>query len=91
MFEITTLNPLLFLFGVSPERLALAKGGQKLIAFSTLLAQHLTLLKWKEVAPHTVSHWIKDVLFHVKLEKIKLVTKGSERRLTDLEAFPNLL
>lgn len=75
-----TLNPLLLLFGVTAEGLGLPAGGRKLIAFSTLLARRLILLKWKDVAPPTVLHWIRDVLFHLRLEKIRCVMRGSERK-----------
>lgn len=74
------LNPVLLLFGVTPGGLGLPAGGKKLIAFSTLLARRLILLKWKDAAPPTVSHWIKDVLFHLKLEKIRYVMRGSEKK-----------
>lgn len=68
------------LFGVTGEGLGLPVGGQRLIAFSTLLARRLILLKWKDVTPPTVSHWVKDVLYHLKLEKIRFVLRGSENK-----------
>lgn len=72
-----SLNPLLFLFGVNSDGLALPAGGQRIIVFSTLLARRLILLKWKDAAPPKVSHWVRDVLFHLKLEKIRFVLRGS--------------
>lgn len=75
-----TLNPLLMLFGITAEGLRLPAGGQKLIAFSTLLARRLILLRWKDAVPPTKPHWIKDVLYHLKLEKIRCIMNGSERK-----------
>lgn len=75
-----TPNPLMLLFGVTPEGLGLPTGGRKVVAFSTLLARRLILLKWREAVPPTVSHWIKDVLFNLKLEKIRCVMRGSEKK-----------
>lgn len=75
-----TPNPFMLMFGITPEGLSLPTGGGKVIAFSTLLARRLILLKWKDAAPPTVSSWIKEVLINLKLEKIRCVMKGSENR-----------
>ena len=72
-----TLHPLFLPFGVTGEGLGLPVGGWKLIAFSTLLARRMILLKWKDAAPPTVSHWVKDVLYHLKMERIRFVLRGA--------------
>uniref|UniRef100_A0A3B3CPH8 Reverse transcriptase domain-containing protein n=1 Tax=Oryzias melastigma TaxID=30732 RepID=A0A3B3CPH8_ORYME len=72
--------PLMLLFGICDDRLSLPSGGHKIIAFSSLLARRLILLKWKDTEPPNVSHWVKDVLFHLKLEKMRYTLKGSEQK-----------
>lgn len=49
-----------------------------LVAFFTLLARCIVLMHWKNPLPPTHSHWIKDALFFMKLEKIRYSLKGSE-------------
>ncbi len=48
-----------------------------LIAFTTLLVRRLILLKWKSPVRPTYTSWIKEVLYFLKLEKIKLTLCGS--------------
>ncbi len=71
-------NPLMSLFGIIPEGMELPVGGHKIVAFTTLLARRLILLRWKEAVPPSVSHWIRDVLSNLKLEKIRYTLRGSE-------------
>lgn len=73
-------NPLMSLFGITPEGMQLPVGGHKVVAFTTLLARRLILLRWKDAAPPSVSHWIRDVLFNLKLEKIWYTLRGSEKK-----------
>lgn len=45
---------------------------QKLvIAFITLLARRLILFKWKQHTEPSFSHWVKDVMYILKVEKKK--------------------
>lgn len=55
--------------------LCLDNNAKDMIAFSTLVARRLILLKWKDRAP-TFSHWIRDLMYHLALEKIQYSTKG---------------
>ncbi len=71
-------NPLMSIFGIIPEGMELPVGGHKIVAFTTLLARRLILLRWKEAVPPSVSHWIRDVLSNLKLEKIRYTLRGSE-------------
>lgn len=48
------------------------------VAFSTLLARQLILLKWKQQTPF-FTKWIKVVLYFLKLEKIMYTLKGSSQ------------
>ncbi len=42
---------------------------QKALAFTTLLARRLILLKWKHVSPPSFDTWLKEVFTCNKLEK----------------------
>ena len=68
------------LFGIIPEGTELPAGGHKIVAFTTLLARRLILLRWKEAVPPLVSHWIRDMLSNLKLEKIRYTLQGSEKK-----------
>jgi hypothetical protein len=48
-----------------------------MLAFTTLLARRLLLLKWKDQFPSTLSHWIKEVTQHLKLGKMCYSVRGS--------------
>ena len=49
------------------------------MSFTSLLARRLILLKWKHVLPPTHFTWIRDVLAHIKLERMRFSLKGSLR------------
>lgn len=40
------------------------------MAFATILARLLVLIKWKDKLPPTFKHWINDLMHHLVLEKI---------------------
>jgi len=42
------------------------------MALCTLLARQLILINWKLPSPSTYRQWVFDLLFALKLEKIKL-------------------
>lgn len=52
------------------------------IAFVTLLARRLILLKWKSRTPPSHIHWIRDVLNFAKLEKIRHLLRGSQAKFS---------
>ena len=71
-------DPLTALFGVpcgnnTPLYL------NRIMSFTSLLARRLILLKWKHVFPPTHFTWIRDVLAHIKLERMRFSLKGSLR------------
>lgn len=74
-------NPTCALFVVTPEesRAVLPAKAHVVIALTTLLARRLILFKWKQHTPPSFSHWIKDVMYFLKLEKIKYTLKGSSQ------------
>ena len=71
--------PLVVLFGVLPDHLGLTRAQSNSVAFLTLLARRLILIKWKDCKPPTFTHWVKDVLYFLKLEKIRYSLKGSAK------------
>lgn len=72
-------DPLCALFGLAPKVTcaSLPNSAQVVIAFSTLLARRLILLKWKQHSPPSFSQWVKDVMYFLQLEKIKFLLRGS--------------
>lgn len=69
-------NALIALFGTWPSPIALSPVKKDVIAFTTLLARRLILLNWKSTVPPTYSRWIKEVLYFLKLEKIRQTLSG---------------
>lgn len=75
------LNPkvLSALFGVSPSLPLLSSSKKNAIIF-TLLARKLILMKWKSWSPPSHSHGMWDVLYLLKLEKIRLSLHGTANK-----------
>lgn len=69
-------EPLLALFGVSLQPFA-SGVMQHVLAFTTLLARRLILLKWKCVQPPSHNRWVKELLLSIRLEKLRFSLKGS--------------
>ena len=69
--------PLTALFGVPLTQLTIPKTSKQVIAFSTLLARRLILLKWTHPAPPTHNRWIHEILHCIRLERIRFSLKGS--------------
>ena len=69
-------NPFSALFGVSASLPSLSLSQKNVIALTTLLARRLILMKWKSPAPLSHTHWIWNVLYFLKLEKIRLSLQG---------------
>ena len=78
------LHALTALFGVVPPEMSLSTSEKAFIAFVTLLARRLILLRWK--SPTSPSHtiWIKDVLNHMKLERIRCLLGGSMKTFDEV-------
>ncbi len=69
-------DPLLAIFGLTVD-VNISVTVQKALAFTTLLARRLILLKWKHVSPPSFDTWLKEVFTCIKLEKIRLTLTGS--------------
>lgn len=73
-------TPFIALFGVPPEDTSFRWWEASMLAFCSFLARRLILFKWKDPIPPTYSHWIKEVMYHIKLEKIRYTVRGSTRK-----------
>lgn len=65
------------LFGVIPPGVSVSKAVRDAIAFASLIARRLVLLRWKDEAPPTHDQWIAEVMKFVHLEKIRGTLSGS--------------
>lgn len=70
-------SPLISLFGVVSADFSLKRCNMNTIAFGSLLARRLILFKWKHFLPPTYGQWIREVMSHIHLEKIRYTIKGS--------------
>ena len=68
-------NPMTALFGTPPSTIPPSSSEATFIAFVTLLARRLILLRWKSSTPPSDTLWIKEILNLVKLEKIRCVLR----------------
>lgn len=92
--------PLIAIFGVSEPSLALNSSQKDVIAFTSLLARRFSLLQWKSTKSPSISHWLRDVMSLLKLEKIKYTLRGCTAKFynkwqpfishfNNLEVLPN--
>lgn len=76
--------PILALFGVPSDVYALNKPQCDFLAFCTLLARRLILLKWKDAIPPSHSQWVRSILLYMRLEKIKYTLRGSTSKFNEI-------
>lgn len=69
-------DPLISSFRVIPPQYFLSKSHSNIIAYSSLLARRLILIEWKDSQPPTFGQWIKSVMYHIHLGKIKCTLRG---------------
>ena len=74
------LNPLTGIFGIAPD-LDLPKAMLNFLAFASLLAGQTISLKWRDSAPPSYSHWLRDMISCMNLEKIRHTLRGSEKKI----------
>lgn len=70
-------SPVVSIFGVTPEELGIGNWGKTVVAFATLLARRIILMKWKDKSPPTFQHWINDVMYYLILEEIRYHIQGN--------------
>ena len=63
-------DPLIAIFAIPTERLCVGSLQSEVLAFTSLLARRRILLMWKSHNPPSISVWLKDVMFFIRLEKI---------------------
>ena len=73
-------NPIIALFGLVPDGIILPPNSNRIVAFTTLLARRLILMNWRGAVSPTTTHWIRDVLLNLKLEKIRYTIRGSRSK-----------
>ncbi len=74
--------PLLALFGVPSRDLILTNTQLNCIAYSSLLARRLILLNWKSDRPPAFGRWVCDVMYFLKVEKVRYVLQGSTSKFS---------
>lgn len=74
--EITP-DPFSGIFGTAREGIFFLNSQIEAVAFSSLQARHLVLPKGKLTAPPSHTKWVRDVMSHLKLERLKYMTHGS--------------
>jgi len=68
--------PLIAIFGIPDPSLALNSSQKDIIAFTSLLARRSLLLHWKLSKYPSISRWLKDIMFFLKLKKIIYTFRG---------------
>lgn len=69
--------PLIAVFGI-PEYLFYLDPKHADVVFTSLLARHRFIFQWKSAQqPPSTSQWLNDVMFFLKLEKIKYSLRSS--------------
>lgn len=59
-------QPLTALFGVTGGQLRLSAGGRRTLAFTSLRARRLILLRWRDPTPPTHAQWLMEVMSCLK-------------------------
>ena len=69
-------SPQIAIFGVPPDELVTTSLQENVIAFASLIARRKNLLLLKSSQPPSFKSWLHDLLFLLKLEKIKFSLRG---------------
>lgn len=72
-------NPWIGIFGIALDR-NLPKSRLHFLACASLLARHSISLKCKDPAPPSYSHWLRDKISCMSLEKIRYTIQGLENK-----------
>uniref|UniRef100_A0A3P9JW43 Reverse transcriptase domain-containing protein n=1 Tax=Oryzias latipes TaxID=8090 RepID=A0A3P9JW43_ORYLA len=73
-----TPNPMSAIFGLPPTS-DTPSALKRAVAFTTLLARRLVLLNWKLPRPPSHVRWVREVLYNLKLERLRYSLHGSLR------------
>ncbi|KAF3859463.1 hypothetical protein F7725_021862 [Dissostichus mawsoni] len=72
-----TPSPLTAIFGVVPDEIVLSRHYSNAVAFASLIARRLILMRWKQEASPTHVHWVTELMMFLHMEKIKCTLGGS--------------
>lgn len=73
-------STLISLFGTPEDHTTLTSKQADIVAYASLLARRRILLDWKSPKPPSFNVWLKDLVFFLKLEKIKFTLRSSVDR-----------
>lgn len=68
------------IFGVLINETMLPTDKMNAFAFASLICRRRKVLQWKSPDPPKVSVWLSELMFFLKLEKIKYFTRGSTKK-----------
>lgn len=77
-------NPFGALFGVDVGFPPLSASQSDSFAFMTLLARQVILIKWKSPQSPSFTHWLRDLLYFLKLEKLRMTLHGSSEKFMQI-------
>ena len=72
-----TPSPLTAIFGVVPDDIVLSRHYSNAVAFASIIARRLILMRWKQEASPTHVHWVTELIMFIHMEKIKCTLGGS--------------
>lgn len=70
-------DPFIAIFGVLLNRDHVTSHQSNVVAFASLLARRLILLKWKDARPPSFIRWVRDVMRCLQMEKLRYSLLGS--------------
>lgn len=68
--EFKFWNPITAVFGVFQKQHGITSHQANAFAFSSLLANWLRLLQWKDVQPSSVIEWVREVMMYLPMENL---------------------
>lgn len=77
------LNPYLAILGIPVNSTITSSTHSQILAFTSLIARRKILLNWKSPQAPLISHWLREVLSFLKLEKINFTIKGHKQKFED--------
>lgn len=73
-------NPMTAVFGVLPNHHGITSYQMNAVAFSSLLARWLILLKWKDSGPPVFIQWVREVMRCLQIEHLRYSLRGSQSK-----------
>ena len=73
-------NPITAIFGVISNQFDLNSYQTNAVAFCSLLARKLILLKWKDAHPPFFIQWVREVMMCPQIENLRYCLRGSQNK-----------